>query len=125
MTIDPFIKLSEILRTTSESLSENPRDAYILRKAENEISKLAMEQPKAKLRFVDFFFKLLRHHVWVHVAGDASVKISDEKSERIIQTIANGLYELSQSVAIQKDTNILHALINIVVNYLDELEKGD
>lgn len=125
MPAGALTKLSEILARASKLLSDNPVDTYILRQTENEITKLSTEHPEPTLRFIDFLFRMLRHHIWVHVAGDASVEITDERSEKIIRSISQGLQKLSQSLSEGKEEIIFHALVDLTIGYLNELEKGE
>lgn len=123
--------LSEIaqeFRWTVDNLEKDPlKKAYVLREVDEHIRKIVEDKysNNREALFLMFFYANLRYHLWMHVAGDASLKITDSQTKRIIQQIKSGLNELAESLERDDKAKIYNALVNIIFNYLNELNKED
>ncbi len=124
-------EIAEKLRWAVEQLEQDPlKKAYVLREVEEEIKKLVQEKysndPEAV--FLMFFYTNLRYHLWMHLAADASLRLTDSETERIINKIKEGLNALVESLSLERPDkgDIYNKLSSLVFGYLNELNKvGD
>ncbi len=120
--------LSEIARELMMAVSElekNPMNAYVLREAEDHIRHLVEEKynDSRDASFLMFFYTNIRHHLWMHVAADASLRMTDEQTKDIINKIKGGLNGLAESLERYDKAEIYNALVAMVFDYLNELNK--
>lgn len=125
------IALKQIAQELRNALNEfdqpSQKRFYVLLNADDHIRELVQNEyfdiPAAV--FLQFFYSNFRYHLWMHVTGDASLRISDTMSTNIINKIKIGLNNLVIGLENDDRIKIYEALIETTYGYLDELSKEE
>lgn len=120
-------KIAKELKNLIIELDKDPLgNAYILLEADDRIRELILTNLKdiPEAVFIQFFYCNLRHHLWAHITNEASLRVSDETTCRIMCKIKTGLNSLA--VALEKGDKLLiyDALVELTYGYIAELNKG-
>lgn len=122
-----FYQIADEVKSAIIQLEKDPlKKAYALIRADDRIRDLVTSNysdiPDAV--FLQFFYNNIRYHLWMHVAADASLRLSDETTENIINAIKIGLNRLVDGLERNDKTKIYDALVELTSGYLAELNKG-
>jgi len=115
-------------KTVVDDLEEDPlKKARALITADDNIKDLIRKDyrdiPDAV--FLQFFYSLIRYHIWMHIAADVSSRISDNKIEGILNAVKIGLNNLAEALERDDKIKMYDALVELVFSYLNELNKRD
>ena len=114
----------ELIKAVDE-LRKDPMQAYVLKDADENIKRLVRKKYSniQDALFLMFFYSNFRNHLWAHIAADASLKMSDSETEGIVTAVRVGLEYLAKSLMRYDKAEIYTALVKLVSDYLNELNK--
>jgi hypothetical protein len=114
----------ELIKAVDE-LRKDPMQAYVLKDADENIKRLVRKKYSniQDALFLMFFYSNFRYHLWAHIAADASLKMSDSETEGIVTAVREGLEYLAKSLMRYDKAEIYTALVKLVSDYLNELNK--
>jgi|LGVF01.1.fsa_nt_gb hypothetical protein len=114
----------ELIKAVDE-LRKDPMQAYVLKDADENIKRLVRKKYSniQDALFLMFFYSNFRYHLWAHIAADASLKMSDSETEGIVTAVRVGLEYLAKSLMRYDKAEIYTALVKLVSDYLNELNK--
>lgn len=121
MNIDIII---ESMHEVGKNLIEDPlQNAADLRQIMNELE-LVTNKVNADCSFVSlcYFLDLFLKDVWVNIASDSSLRLSDDDLEDILRDVGIGLCEISRYA---EDTNFYISLESLAYKYLLRLKGID
>lgn len=114
----------ELIKAVDE-LRKDPMQAYVLKDADENIKRLVRKKYSniQDALFLMFFYSNFRYPLWAHIAADASLKMSDSETEGIVTAVRVGLEYLAKSLMRYDKAEIYTALVKLVSDYLNELNK--
>jgi len=119
-------EIAKELKKAIDKLKENPMQVYVLKDADKSIKQLVEKvySTSPDALFLMFFYSNFRYHLWAHIAGDASLKMTDSETQGIVTKVRDGLDYLVESLMAYDKKEIYTALVKLVSDYLKELSKG-
>ncbi len=123
-------KIAEIITTNINELEKKPMELFLLKRINDQIEndvycKDEKNMDHKDLVFFRYFYCNFLEHIWFHLACDASLRVSDEKTIRIIQKVIQGLKVLSKAYLRANKEEIYNAFMDLTYSYFKELNSEE
>lgn len=118
-------KIADIIENSINKLQNKPMELHYLKDIDTQVdiqvfSKYSNDK---EVFYFRYFYCNFIEHIWFHLAGDASLRVSDQKTEYIVKKIIDGLNEMVVAIRGSENADVYQAYTNLIFQYFHALNS--
>jgi hypothetical protein len=122
-----MMEIAEIIDSNIDKLKTNPMELRFLKDIDVQVNKQIY--PKygndQEVFFFRYFYCNLIEHIWFHLAGDASLRVSDAKTVFIVGSIIEGFEKMVKAIRGTDNVGVYQAYTNLIFQYFETLNSEE
>jgi hypothetical protein len=120
-----MLEIAEIIENNIDKLKDKPMELHYLKDIDTQVNMQVFSKhsnDKGVFYFRYFYCNLIEH-IWFHLAGDASLRVSDQKTEYIVGKIIDSLNEMVVAIRGSENVDVYEAYTNLIFQYFHALNS--